>query len=199
MPDNTPNNEPELLTSIARGDQAAFRAVFDVYAPRVKHVANLFTHSESIAEDIVQDVFMKVWLKRNELPGIQNFAGWLFIVAKNYSLNALKKIAHNDVDPDLLEDNVFDLEPFSSLEARDLQKNVRQALHILTEQQRNVFEMAKLNGLKREEISEILGLSPNTVKMHLVRSTRLIRGYLLARADKFLALAMALLSVLKKN
>jgi RNA polymerase sigma-70 factor (family 1) len=189
LPDHYTYNESEILLRISEGDEQAFAALFDHYAPRVKHIAKLFTVSDAIAEDIVQDVFMKVWLKRRDLPEIQDLKNWLFIVARNFAINALKKIAHRETSysslPDLLP---YDTPvPDAGLDARDLEKNIRIAMLGLTDQQQKVFELARLQGMSREEISKTLDLSPNTVKMHLVRSTRFVRAWLMAKGGRLLS------------
>lgn len=184
------NNEQELLSKIASGDEEAFAHLFDQFAPRVMHVATLFTHSISISEDIVQDVFLKLWLKRTQLPEINDFTNWIFIVARNYSINALNKIAKTEISLETQAEHISlpGIEVTSDFEARDLEKIIRKAMLALTDQQQKVFELAKLQGMGRDEIADQLGLSPNTVKMHLVRATRFVRAYLLARTDHFLTI-----------
>ena len=196
MPGEYQYDEKELLPRIAGGDEGAFRILFEEYAPKVMHIANLFTDSEAIAEDIVQDVFMKLWLKRVSLPEILDFNNWIFIVARNLSINALKKIAKAGIRYESLPDHLPHTDAYAStdLDAKDLEKHIREAMQLLTEQQKKVFELSKMKGLNREEISETLGLSPNTVKMHLVRSTRLVRAYLLAKGDRLISLIIFLIS-----
>jgi RNA polymerase sigma-70 factor (ECF subfamily) len=189
------HNEKELLFAVAEGSKDAFTTLFDHYSPKVLHVAGLFTHSLSEAEDIVQDVFMKVWLKRDQLKSVADFNNWLFILTRNLSINALNKIARAEVNNQRVVDYLplSDEPPGKTLELKDVQNLILEALLLLTDQQRRVFELSRLRGMSREEIARELDLSPNTVKMHLVRATRLVRAYLSSRMDFFV-----LLCVLKK-
>ena len=196
MPGEYQHSEKELLIRVASGDEGAFTILFEQYAPRVMHIATLFTDFEDMAEDIVQDVFMKVWLRRSSLPEILDFNNWIFIVARNLSINALKKIAKAGIHYESLPDHLPYTSAFADadLDAKDLEKHIREAMQLLTEQQQKVFELAKIKDLNREEISKTLGLSPNTVKMHLVRSTRFVRAYLLAKGDHFISLLFLLVN-----
>ena len=195
MTDNVLHNEKELLSAISEGSKEAFTTLFDHYSPKILHIAGLVTHSLSGSEDILQDVFMKVWLRRGQLKEIADFNNWIFILTRNLSINALNKIARAEVKNQRLADYLplSDDNMGKALEFKDIQNLIREALLLLTDQQRRVFELARLHGMSREEIAKELDLSPNTVKMHLVRATRVVRAYLSSRMD-----VVILLCLLKK-
>jgi len=77
-------NEPALLLKIAEGDESAFRKLFEHYWDNIYSVALAFTKSPVIAEEMVQDVFVKIWTKRQYLPEVQKFSDYLFIIARNH-------------------------------------------------------------------------------------------------------------------
>jgi len=79
-----------LLARIASGDHHAFRVLFDLYHNKVYGYAYRFLRSEAQSKEIVQEVFIKIWLRRAELNSINNFGGYLRVVSKNLTLNALK-------------------------------------------------------------------------------------------------------------
>ena len=87
------HNEQLLLEAVAGGDEAAFAELFRVYHQPLAEFVFLVTRSMPWTEDIVQDVFIKVWLKRDTLPGLDSFTKWLFTLSRNYTLNALSKQA----------------------------------------------------------------------------------------------------------
>ncbi len=159
--------------------------MFDHYSPRVFHIARLFTHSDALAEDIVQDVFMKIWIKRSRLKEVERFDSWVFILSRNVSINALNKIARAELGNEKLSywlplsDNAVE----KTADLKDVEKQVREAIQLLSGQPKRVFELSRMEGMGREEIARELGLSPNTVKVHLLRATRMIRAYLSSRAD----------------
>jgi len=186
------HNERLLLTAISRGDEAAFEKLFDYYSPKVYHIAGQFTHSSEISKDIVQDVFMKVWLRREMLSQVEDMASWLFILTRNLCINALNRMALAETRSRELAGHL----PFSeenterSLDLKDMEDLIHQALALVTDQQRRVFELARLKGLSREEIADEMDLSPNTVKMHLVRATRVVRGFLASKMGILLAMGL---------
>jgi RNA polymerase sigma-70 factor (ECF subfamily) len=84
-------NEKDLLLEVAAGNESAFRKLFQVYWKKVYAVSLDFTKSEPLAEEIVQDVFLKIWLKREYLVSVLKFDDYLFTVARNHIYNTLRK------------------------------------------------------------------------------------------------------------
>ena len=85
------NNETTLLRDVAEGDGKAFRLLFERYWRSVYGVALAFTKSPGLAEEMVQDIFLRIWLKREKLSDVEKFDDYLFIVARNHIFNKLKK------------------------------------------------------------------------------------------------------------
>src|SRR5579863_5838564 len=91
--DDSSITEKELLHRVAAGDQSAFSILFHKYKQMVYQVAWTYTEDKELAEDILQDTFSVVWKKRETLTDVQDFSAWLYVVARNRSLQVLKKIA----------------------------------------------------------------------------------------------------------
>ncbi|MDR1273412.1 MAG: sigma-70 family RNA polymerase sigma factor, partial [Odoribacteraceae bacterium] len=89
--------ENEILERVAAGDERAFRHLFDHYQPRIYSFARYLTRSEALSEDIVQEVFMKIWIAREELRGVEYFNAYLRTIARNVAANYLKRVAHERV------------------------------------------------------------------------------------------------------
>src|ERR1700680_1523840 len=85
-------NEKVCLLQIATGDELAFAKLFEHYRPNLYTTALRMTGDTTVAEEILQDAFLRVWLKKEDLPGIDNFAGWLYTIAENLTYNALKRL-----------------------------------------------------------------------------------------------------------
>jgi RNA polymerase sigma factor (sigma-70 family) len=109
-------NEKNLIHLIAQGDESAFAKLFEHYRDRIYSIAFKLTNSTVIAEEVVQDVFFKIWLKRVDLNDIQNFSAYLFIVTGNEVYKVLKRIARNykitlltDEDQSLANNDTADL------------------------------------------------------------------------------------------
>src|SRR5438552_2957533 len=99
MPANVKNpcsiyTEQELLVQLKMGDEVAFTQLFRDYSPTVYKAAHLFLKSNTLAEEVVQDVFLKLWLKRAEMDVIRRLDDYLFIMARNLIFDRIKKRAY---------------------------------------------------------------------------------------------------------
>src|SRR6478735_11143470 len=98
-------NEKELLALIAKGDEIAFSKLFFQFKDRIYSIAFKLTKSTIAAEEIVQEVFLKIWLKRASLTEIENFSAYLFIIARNDVYKGLKQIARHHAPTSLSVDS----------------------------------------------------------------------------------------------
>ena len=158
-----------------------FNCLFDTYKNRLYGYVLALTHSPYVAEEITQEIFVKLWRSRESLPGVANMDGYLFAMAKNKSLNYLRKAAH---DARILRELQARMEPpaVNDVEERsraaDCDLLVREAVVRLSPQRRLVYQLSRQQGLNQDEIAVHLHLSRNTVKNHLVEALRLIRKHL---------------------
>jgi RNA polymerase sigma-70 factor (family 1) len=189
------NNDKNLLILVSQNSEAAFRQLFDLYWNKIYSVAFALTKSKMISEEIVQDVFLKVWTKRTELPALDNFDAFLFIVARNHIYNVLRK---KSVEPVLSHpappclDNAGPEQVFCAKETLQL---VEQAVALLPDQQQAVFRLSRNEGLDYNTIALQLGISRSTVKNHMTKALRFLRQYLVARQQEVL-MAAALVMLL---
>ena len=180
MYNNIIHEENDLLLKVASGDEMAFRQLFNTYWDNIYGVSFMLTKSEALAEDMVQEIFLKIWLKREQLPQIENFRNFLFIVARNHIFDTLrKKTKEKEFIHQLF--SYFNPEP-DSPEKKLLQKEsgllIQQAINNLPDQQRMVYQLARDKGLRQEEIAEQLGISRNTVRNHMARALQSLRDFL---------------------
>ena len=169
-----------VVTRVSEGDSAAFNDLFHEFSPRVYGFALKLTHSQSTAEEIVQDVFMKVWINRNSLGRINNFPAYLYTITKNLTFNVLKRIsveqkARAEFTKDFCEENC---ETEQSIIYRDYQNLLSSAIDRLSPQQKSVYSLCHVEGLKYEEAAEKLHISRLTVKTHMQQAIRNIRSHL---------------------
>jgi RNA polymerase sigma-70 factor (family 1) len=181
-------DQDTLISRIEEGDEIAFTKLFDFYRPKIYSVALTITKSATIAEDLVQDVFMTCWIKRRDLNAIKNFNSYLFTMVRNASFTALRKLAseRNKLEQHAGSDIFIYTTPDKKTESIDYEELLRQALAKLPEQQRRVFVMIKQKGMDREAVATELGISPNTVKTHLGRAMKFIRAWFHANTLIFL-------------
>jgi RNA polymerase sigma-70 factor (family 1) len=174
-----------LLAKIAGGDHHAFRVLFDLYHGKVYSYAYRFLRSEAPSEEIVQEVFIKIWLRRAELDSIANFGGYLRVVAKNLTLNALKKIAldFKIKEAGHLGWTEVDNDTESGILLKDTKALLNQAIDRLPGQQKIVYRLFHLEGLKQKEVAAQLNISPLTVKVHLREAAKAIRIFMAERTE----------------
>ena len=192
---DTSYNEEELLAFIARGDQLAFTQLFDYYRDRIYSIAFRITHSTTIAEEIVQDVFLKIWLRRDRLIEIQNFSAYLFVITRNHVYKALKQIAKNYELTAFTEKDQLSADNDSARLVMEKEYNslLQKAIDRLPNQQKQVYQYIKENGLKREEAAGLLHLSPETVKYHLAEAMKNIRSFCMLHLDMFIGFILCFL------
>lgn len=183
-------NEIELLKLVAEGNKNAFTEIYNNYRHKVYSIAYELTDATAVAEEIVQDVFLKVWVKRSSLHEVTHFRAYLFTITRNYVFTALKRIARKES----IEVNAIQGTPYYTHDTEDRVLNneytriLQAAIDRLPEQQKQVYNLIKKEGLKREEAAAALHLSPETVKSHLAQAMRSIRTYCLTRLDVSIAL-----------
>jgi len=170
------DEDSELLQLVALGDEKAFRIVFNKYHNRLG--AHLFrvTRSHELAQEVVQDIFLKIWINREELASIRNFKGYLYVISKNHALNCLKTNAIQNKLTTGLDENL-DFGTDESQEENAHYLLLDEAIDRLPPQQRQVYLMSRHERLKYTEIAARLSLSRETVKKYLQISSESITSY----------------------
>lgn len=171
------NNEPGLLQRVAEGDEQAFRRLTYLYSERVFFHALTFVKSWHLAEEMVQDIFLRIWQKREKLPGVENWDKYLFAIARNCLINSMKRKA-NDLKLSELEEVEDTLRPDDQQERKELVGLLEKAINQLPSQRQAVFKMIHLEGLSQEEVGGHLGIAARTVRWNLVTAMNEIRDFL---------------------
>jgi RNA polymerase sigma factor, sigma-70 family len=193
------HKEKDLLRSVSLGNESAFREIYDYYRPIVFTTAKRLLNETWTAEEIVQDTFLQIWLKRKELNNIENFSGWLYTIASHLTYNALLKKDRKRKNESQLTPSVIDpLTPAESLLHKEYDKILEDAVNRLPPKQKQTYILLKKEGKKREEAASELGVSPETVKWNLEQAMRSIRAYCMARGNGLLVLLTAGIVLLKK-
>jgi RNA polymerase sigma-70 factor (family 1) len=175
-PMSSGNCEQELLLQIATGDQFAFRKLFMMYHQQLGNFIFRITESKELAEEIVQDVFMKIWTQRQSLNEVQSFKAYLFVLSRNHSLNSLRKLARERLRKVQWEDNFANIP--ESAEMMDYYTLLDKAIDLLPPQQQKVYLLSRHKRLKYMEISNELNISAETVKKYLKIANSSITTYM---------------------
>ena len=174
-------SENELLTRIAGGDQRAFGVLFEQRQQLIFNIAYKLTKSRTSSKEIVQDVFLKIWNRREELPAVDNFGAYINRMARNQSIDALRLLAREALRTVQLQEDQLkkgDSQTEETVQFQETSRILHLALESLPPQQRKVYQLCHEQGLKYEEAAQALGLSPGTVHTHMKQALKNIRNYL---------------------
>lgn len=164
---------------LAEGSEYAFTQVFDRYRGKVYSVAWHFLKSATLAEEIVQDVFMKIWLKRLDLAELKNTENYLFILTRNLIFDRMKAQSYEAAaQKDLPLPPAFVDDSDHSLRHHQCEELLLDAVNRLPQRQKEVYHMAKVEGLSHEAIAGELQVSRLTVKKHMAEALKFIRKYI---------------------
>ena len=172
-------DEYDLLRQLGAGSEYAFTRLFDQYRGTIYGVALKFLKSPVLAEEIVQDVFLKVWHKREEIALVKRLDAYLFIMARNFIFHRIKKISYEAVSEISIVKQQSSADDTEYLvRQHQCQQLLQQAVDMLPAQQRQVYQFGKLEGLSHEMIAEKMHLSKHTVKKHMAMALQTIRKHL---------------------
>ncbi len=182
MPRLCTYDERKILLQIAEGDERAFRLFFEEYHQLLGSHIMRITRSRELTEEIVQDVFMKIWMVKETLAEVRDLRAYLYMVSKNHALNSLKRIAR--------QREIYSIEDWSLVEraspsresdSQDYYCLIDEAIDRLPAQQRKVYLLSRRERMKYDEIAHHLGLSRETVKKYLQIATESITSFLVKK------------------
>lgn len=169
----------ELLILIREGDMIAFYNIYERYCRRLYGFVLRYIKNEADVEEIVQEVFVKVWEARSKIDIYSSFESFLFTIAYNSTISLFRKrvrekkyleylklLQHLEMAPDLIDEIQFN----------DLNSKVQMLLNKLTPRQKEIFLLSREEGLSHEEIAKKLDISVNTVKKHMVNTLTFLRS-----------------------
>jgi RNA polymerase sigma-70 factor (family 1) len=179
---------------LTSGDDSAFTALFNHYWNHLYSVAFVLTKSEAFAEDVVQEIFLKIWHRRMELNKIERFENYLFILTRNYIFSEFKKLKTRREY--LVELKRYFTQQHESPEDEYVKKEsallLEGAVSSLPPQQQQVYRLSREAGLTHEAIAGQLGISMHTVRNHIIKAMKGIRQYV-NRHDNALIVLLALI------
>lgn len=157
-------NEAQLLRAMAGGDEQAFTTLFYAYHQHLAKYVFSLTLSADMSEDVVHDVFLKLWNEKAQMDKINDFTSYLFILTRNYTLNAIRKMNTEKKRNRLIEDFILS-DTAQPVEETDLDQLLKNAVSQLPPQQQKVF-LLRQQGLKNAEVADQMGISANSAKKY---------------------------------
>lgn len=188
---STKEQEQELLQQLAAGCESAFTTLYQCHKQHIFDVALLYTKNADHAEEIVQEVFHKIWEKREKLADVREIKNFLFIIARNCIFNQFKKssqelAAQKDIfftQAETVNDTDY------RLRNEECEELLHTAIASLPPQRKRIYQLAKEGGLSYDEIASRLSISRFTVKNQMTEALRSIRGQLHKHLHTLLALS----------
>ncbi len=177
----TNKSDKELLKLLQKGDKIAFYNIYERYCKRLYGFVLRYIKVEADADEIVQDVFLKIWDSRSKINTYLSFESFLFTIAYNTTISLLRKrvsekkylehlksIQEINEAPDLIDEIYFN----------ELNIRIKSLLDKVTPRQKEIFQLSRNEGLSHEEISQKLDISVNTVKKHMANTLAFLKSNL---------------------
>ncbi len=181
MPANDHDNSVqlrELQARIAINDQAAFTQLYLHFGKRLIHFATTLVRSKETAEELTEDVFVKLWSNRIHITEIENITVYLYVAVKNKALTSLSLKARQLVLApfDFLDTSVdsFAADPYDLMITSEMMDRMHQAVEALPPRCKMIFKLIREDGLKYKEVAEILNISVNTIDVQMAIAVKKI-------------------------
>jgi len=178
-------NESELVSEMQAGNQEAFTILYRHYSPQLYLNILRMTRDPLAAEEMVQELFTRIWQKRENKGIAENFTGYLFRTGQHLVHDFFRKIQRDQAllarFKNLISEDYDHIGQL--LEAQQSSAVLRKAIDQLSPQQKKVYELVKVEGCTYKKAAEIMGISPLTVKEYLGAIKKSIQNYVLSHMD----------------
>lgn len=176
------HNEKDILVRVAGDDERAFAVLMDYYTPIVYSHVLSYIKNAFRAEEVTQDIFLQVWKHRNELPDIENFRGYIYVITRNRVISAFRQkiFTWDESEKDELETSMMN--PQAAAEFREISEILQNAIDHLPPRRKEVFKMSRFEGQSYDKIALHLGISKSAVNQHIVEALVFLRTFLRNRA-----------------
>lgn len=185
--------EQKLLKQLNQGSRMAFEQLYYNYAPRLTVKLLQLVKSEEVAQDLLQDIFMKIWQMREDIHVERSFGALLYTMASNLSFNAYRDAVREQNRRSAAHKQEAYTHVEEELQYDETNQLLEQALSSLTERQRQVYTMHKLEGKSYKEIAEQLQISHSAINQHLQLANKHIRLFMQTHLPHLLVLIAQML------
>ncbi len=187
-------NETALLLRVQQGDVNAFEELYYLYNNRL--YGNIFklVKSSNVAEELLQDVFQRVWEYRTKIDPEKNFKSYIFTIAQHLVFDYFNKASRQKI-VELYMQHIDSQKVGCEylLEEKEIAHILNEAIQQLPPQRKLVYTLCKVEGKSYEDVSRNLGISMSTISDHIVKATRSIKAYYLSKDVAYNAIVLLLL------
>ena len=174
---NEHSDEKYLITILNKGDDASFEALYRLYSKRLFGYLIRLVKSESIAADLLQDAFIKIWNNRQNIDPEKSFRSYLYRITENLVYDFFRKAARDKkLQAAIIEsydDSYNHVE--ESFCVAEVDHKLKEVIKLLPAKRRQVFQLIKIEERSYEEVSELLHISVSTINDHVVKATKSVR------------------------
>ncbi len=169
-----------LVLGLKEGNEEAFKTLYQHFCTKLYHYIFQYVKSAHVSEELVQEVFIKIWLKRSELKEKKDFSSFLFVVTRNMIYDHLRKLANRNK----LHKTYFEFQElltnrtFDDVQLKEYERFLNNIVHTLSKQKQKIYILSTKEGKNDKEIAEILGISSKTVKNNLWEILKVIKEQL---------------------
>ncbi len=189
------HNERDLLLQVAKGDEQAFTTLYQGYQDGLNKFILSYIKSREIAEDLQQEVFLKIWERRSYLPELASFRNYLFIIARNHTLDVLRSAARLSAAKGNFYKNYAVLHSnntYDSLLLKGYSEYIQKMLSSLSPKTREVFLLCRQENKSHKEIADLLGITQDAVKRHMITANKAFKD----SVDKQFGISLSLVALL---
>lgn len=172
------NNFSKIQSGIANGNEAMLAELYKLFHKRLQHFSRAITRNDEIAEEVVDDIFVKLWSRREKVNEIDNLTVYLYIAVKNQSLNTLSRKAQELITASFdylnieIEEAIGD--PEELMITAEMMHRMQKAVDCLPPRCKMIFKLIREDGLKYKEVAQILNISANTIDVQMAIAVKRI-------------------------
>lgn len=187
LPSKLLHNEPELIREMQTGCQEAFTALYRHYSPHLYMNIIRMVHDPVLAEELVQELFTRIWQKRESQGITEDFQGYMYRIAQNLVFDFFRKMKKDRILLEKFKTITSEADASATadeiLDHRQSMGIINNAIEHLPPQQKKVYKLVKQEGYTYKKAAEEVGISPFTVKEYLTLANKSIRNYLIHHSD----------------
>lgn len=173
-------NLDKIVNGLSKDNDSSLEELFNYYYPRLYNFSRSFLKIEDGIDDILQEVFVKIWQSRKSIKNSATFNSFIFTITRNLLLNELRSRLNNqNIKEEVRRLSVaFEYSSIEQIEYQDLKEKVDSIIEELPIRQKEIFILSRTEGLSHKEIAEKLGIKTKTVEYHITLAVRFLRDEL---------------------
>lgn len=186
---NHTENEKDLLLKLQNGDHAAFEQLYHIYSPIIYNNLLKLTKSEDSADDFLQDIFLKLWQRREDIKPDGSLKGYLVTISFNLFKKSIRKLNIETKLNDFLTYSRSELHHAveETINFKETNELLQRAIDKLPPQRRKVFQLCRMEGISYEQAATMLGVSSGTIHDHISKANKFIKQELVSGGPELLA------------